>query len=418
MTTFLKSRKTVSVRVILCLASAMSLGACSAQMDRFSSYPDVNTASLPDQTEQTRSVQQGQLNSTNDAQQNQQAWQNAPVNQRPVITPNPPVQQADARNSQITVQSGQTLYSIAHANNLSTSQLAAANNIPPPYALRVGQVLRIPGNRNVSRPQPRVQAVNRPVTQQKFAQTSMHVVRPGETLFAVGRTYNMNPYMIADYNGLSHNVSLKVGQRLRIPGHDAMARVQAPVRQQAPQQQQALNTLPKPQQNSTDNLNQQPQIAQRKQSMVRQPVAQIDTQQTEQQTTDIASTGFRWPVRGRIISTFGQKPNGMRNEGINISVPLGTSVRAAESGVVAYAGNELKGYGNLVLIRHENGWVTAYAHNSKLFVKRGDTVKRGDIIAKAGQTGSVTSPQLHFEVRKGASAVDPLKYLDSRQAAN
>ena len=93
-------------------------------------------------------------------------------------------------------------------------------------------------------------------------------------------------------------------------------------------------------------------------------------------------------------------------------------MRAAESGVVAYAGNELKGYGNLVLLRHENGWVTAYAHNKDLFVRRGDTVKRGDVIAKAGQTGSVTSPQVHFELRKGATAVDPAKYLSSATAAN
>ena len=86
--------------------------------------------------------------------------------------------------------------------------------------------------------------------------------------------------------------------------------------------------------------------------------------------------------------------------------------------MVAYAGNELKGYGNLVLLRHENGWVTAYAHNKDLFVRRGDTVKRGDVIAKAGQTGSVTSPQLHFELRKGATAVNPVKYLSSATASN
>jgi murein DD-endopeptidase MepM/ murein hydrolase activator NlpD len=127
---------------------------------------------------------------------------------------------------------------------------------------------------------------------------------------------------------------------------------------------------------------------------------------------------FRWPVKGRVISEYGTKPNGLRNEGINISVPEGTGIRAAEGGIVAYAGNELKGYGNLVLIRHEGGWVTAYAHNRELFVKRGDTVRRGDVIAKAGQTGSVTSPQLHFEVRKGATAVDPMRFLNSATAWN
>jgi murein DD-endopeptidase MepM/ murein hydrolase activator NlpD len=128
--------------------------------------------------------------------------------------------------------------------------------------------------------------------------------------------------------------------------------------------------------------------------------------------------GMRWPVRGKVISEYGPKPNGLKNEGINIAVPEGTGVRAADGGVVAYAGNELKGYGNLVLIRHEGGWVTAYAHAKELFVKRGDIVKRGDVIAKAGQTGSVSSPQLHFEVRKGATAMDPMKFLNSSTASN
>ena len=127
--------------------------------------------------------------------------------------------------------------------------------------------------------------------------------------------------------------------------------------------------------------------------------------------------GMRWPVRGKIISGFGPKANGLKNEGINIAVPEGTSIRAAADGVVAYSGNELKGYGNLVLIRHEDGYVTAYAHASELFVKRGDTVKRGDVIAKAGQTGSVSSPQLHFEVRKGAVALDPMKFLSQNTAS-
>lgn len=116
---------------------------------------------------------------------------------------------------------------------------------------------------------------------------------------------------------------------------------------------------------------------------------------------------FRWPARGRIIQAF--KPGG--NDGINIAVPEGTSVKAAESGVVAYAGSELKGYGNLILIRHPNGFVTAYANNSDIEVKRGETVKRGQTIAKSGQSGNVASPQLHFELRKGSTPVDPTQYL-------
>ena len=116
---------------------------------------------------------------------------------------------------------------------------------------------------------------------------------------------------------------------------------------------------------------------------------------------------FRWPARGRIIQGF----TSGGNDGINIAVPEGTQVKAAEGGVVAYAGSELKGYGNLVLIRHPNGFVSAYAHNGELDVKRGDQVKRGQTIAKSGQSGNVGSPQLHFELRKGSTPVDPTRYL-------
>jgi murein DD-endopeptidase MepM/ murein hydrolase activator NlpD len=123
--------------------------------------------------------------------------------------------------------------------------------------------------------------------------------------------------------------------------------------------------------------------------------------------SETANPEFRWPARGRIIQGF--KPGG--NDGINIAVPEGTSVKAAESGVVAYAGNELKGYGNLILIRHPNGFVSAYANNGDIEVKRGETVKRGQTIAKSGQSGNVASPQLHFELRKGSKPVDPTQYL-------
>ena len=132
---------------------------------------------------------------------------------------------------------------------------------------------------------------------------------------------------------------------------------------------------------------------------------------TEPKKTAMASEAtnpeFRWPARGRIIQGF--KPGG--NDGINIAVPEGTPVKAAESGVVAYAGNELKVYVNLILIRHPNGFVSAYANNGDIQVKRGETVKRGQTIAKSGQSGNVASPQLHFELRKGTKPVDPTQYL-------
>jgi murein DD-endopeptidase MepM/ murein hydrolase activator NlpD len=128
---------------------------------------------------------------------------------------------------------------------------------------------------------------------------------------------------------------------------------------------------------------------------------------SEQADASGTTPEFRWPARGRIIQGF--KSGG--NDGIDISVPSGTSVRAAESGVVVYSGDGLKGYGNLVLIKHPNGFVSAYANNNELDVKRGETVKRGQIIAKSGDTGNVNAPQLHFELRKGSTPVDPTNYL-------
>ncbi|HML29964.1 MAG TPA: M23 family metallopeptidase, partial [Hyphomicrobium sp.] len=124
------------------------------------------------------------------------------------------------------------------------------------------------------------------------------------------------------------------------------------------------------------------------------------------------SVKLRWPASGKIIAGFGSRADGTHNDGINLQVPLGTDVHAAESGVVAYSGSELKGYGNLVLLRHDNGWVTAYAHNDELLVKRGDKVRRGQVIAKAGKSGSVDQPQLHFELRQGSKPVDPIPYLE------
>src|SRR5262249_42957178 len=132
---------------------------------------------------------------------------------------------------------------------------------------------------------------------------------------------------------------------------------------------------------------------------------------THAKAADGATPAFRWPVKGRVVAGFGPKTNGQQNDGINLAAPEGTPIKAAEDAVVAYAGNELKGHGNLVLVRHPNGYVAAYAHAKELLVKRGDTIKRGQTIANSGQTGNVDAPQLHFEIRKGPAPVDPLPML-------
>lgn len=124
-----------------------------------------------------------------------------------------------------------------------------------------------------------------------------------------------------------------------------------------------------------------------------------------------SAPSFAWPVSGRVISDFGVNGSGQRNDGINIAAPLGTPIRAAASGTISYAGNELKGYGNLILIKHDDGYVTAYAHAESIVVNRGDTVSKGQIIGYAGTTGDVTTPQLHFEIRHGVQPVNPRTML-------
>jgi murein DD-endopeptidase MepM/ murein hydrolase activator NlpD len=116
-------------------------------------------------------------------------------------------------------------------------------------------------------------------------------------------------------------------------------------------------------------------------------------------------------VRGRILSTFGPKADGLHNDGINIAARAGAPVIAAENGVVVYAGNELRGFGNLLLVRHADGWITAYAHLDKMLVKKGQKVTRGQAIGTVGTSGGVSQPQLHFEIRRGTQAVDPAKFL-------
>jgi murein DD-endopeptidase MepM/ murein hydrolase activator NlpD len=130
-----------------------------------------------------------------------------------------------------------------------------------------------------------------------------------------------------------------------------------------------------------------------------------------------AGSSFLWPVQGPLLSSYGAKSGGEHNDGINIAAPRGTAVRAAENGVVAYAGEELKGFGRLLLVKHADGWVTAYAHNEDLLVAAGDRVTRGQTIARVGSSGHVDRPQLHFEVRRGTRAVNPEAQLSPRTAS-
>ncbi len=423
MSTYRTSRTRTVSKIALVAAAASLLAACSSEVERLSDYPPVNTTSSvasTERTSRTAPVERVASRRLDDAPATA-----TPSWSRPSYTP--PVRRtayrapAPARTAgHLTVRRGQTLYSIAKANGLTVQQLAAANGISYPYELRVGQRLRIPGVSNPVSPAPTVpvrtadvrmpqaQPVRADAEQRNFgaSKPTIHRVAPGETLFSLGRRYGVNPYRIAAYNGLPRNVQLKVGQVVRIPASSGwrMAHSAPSVTKPTPPARQPSTN--RQQRKDADRIAQA------------DPVSPAPSVNRDTDARPQLANGFRWPVRGRVISTFGEKPNGVRNEGINIAVPEGADVHAAGDGVVAYAGNELKGYGNLVLIRHRNGWVTAYAHNKELFVKRGDRVRRGQVIAKAGSTGSVKTPQLHFELRKGASAVDPLKYLGTATAMN
>ncbi len=357
-----------------------------------------------------------------------------------------PVQKsATARNGVVTVGQGMTLTSIARANHVDPMELASYNKMKAPYQVWSGQKLRIPTGDtadaadNMPAPKPRKLAVadsgeTEIVPAKPMKSGNMHTVGGGETLYSLGRKYGVSPFVIADANGLSHDASLHIGQKVKIPGgssQQASADVNtddtaAPAVKPA-RKKRAVLSLAEDETDNTDtsaadaSSDEAPaQTANLKIKKKAEPAAEAPIAEPPAMT-QAATNGalnLRWPLKGKVISEFGPKSNGLKNEGINIAVPEGTSVRAAEGGVVAYAGNELKGYGNLVLIRHAGGYVTAYAHAKELLVKRGDTVKRGDVIAKAGQTGAVSSPQLHFEVRKGATALDPLKHLSSATAMN
>jgi murein DD-endopeptidase MepM/ murein hydrolase activator NlpD len=427
-------------KLLISAAAAVLLSACSSDMERFADNPSqgndsIYTASVP------RTVQNGTTASdtavsgrplasapmkssgnryASNAYNYQQARSQKPVYRQPEYDQQPQEVETQQSSATVTVEPGMTLYSIARANNVSVGELAYANRISAPYSLQLGQTLRIPGGQTTAARQPTAEpAYAKPP--KRITTGGLHTVRAGETLYSLGRTYGVHPYRIADLNHLPHSVSLSIGQSIRIP-NSGTARMAA-------HRPKSLERIPANEPSYDESAEGgDTQEASPGQEIVQSDIPQPGWREPEQQAdrmmppsqpgNGIEGLAFRWPVKGRVISEYGTKPNGLRNEGINISVPEGTGIRAAEGGIVAYAGNELKGYGNLVLIRHEGGWVTAYAHNRELFVKRGDTVRRGDVIAKAGQTGSVTSPQLHFEVRKGATAVDPMRFLNSATAWN
>ncbi|PKU23692.1 LysM peptidoglycan-binding domain-containing M23 family metallopeptidase [Telmatospirillum siberiense] len=358
-------------------------------------------------------------------------------------------QQAPATGT-YTVQRGDNIYGIARQLNVSVRALIDANNLQPPFQVSVGQVLMLPGGGN-------------------------YVVVKDDTLLGVARKTGVSFSTLARINNLSAPYVLRVGQKLKLPGGGAgetavaavpspapasetarpvVAALPAPVPPPAPPpaDKGSYNSLsereskaasaaipppppPPPPPQAAAQATQATQVAQAS-SQASSPSAPpasaagaaAPAEQHAAATTQVAAAtpaplpppppssgrGFVWPVHGTLLAEFGTTGKGQHNDGINIAVPRGTPVVAAQDGVVAYAGNELRGFGNLLLVKHADGWMTAYAHNDTLLVKRGDTVRRGQQIAKAGDSGGVAQPQVHFEVRQGTRAVDPMTFLGGK----
>jgi len=248
----------------------------------------------------------------------------------------------------VTVVKGDTVYGIGRRYGVSPQTIIAQNNLRAPYHLEIGQVLRLP-----------------------VAQT--YVVKKGDTIYGISRRYGVDMSELTRVNRIKAPYTLEIGDKLTLP----------------PQTRVAVRIASAKPSGSTSKP-------------VRAPTAPPPPR---------AGGGFAWPVQGQILSSFGPKKGGLHNDGINIAAKKGEAIKVTDAGTIVYVGDELAGFGNLVLVRHSGGWVSAYGHLNQVLVKRGATVKKGQIIARAGTTGSVTKPQLHFELRKGSTAVDPKKYL-------
>jgi murein DD-endopeptidase MepM/ murein hydrolase activator NlpD len=308
----------------------------------------------------------------------------------------------------IIVGTSDTLEIIAKRHNVSTAEILRANGYKGPRALSPGQQLIIPPRQATAAATP-APAVAAPATRVAAA-SSVHVVNKGDTLHSIARRNHVPVGELAKANNLDQSAKLSIGMKLTVPGSQSAAAEPAPAVAAPAQLQLAALTPPATRSITPSAPQQSARLAQSNVQVEDKPAEPAANAKPSETTSALPS--FRWPVRGKVITSYGAKTNGKANDGINVAVPEGTPVKAAEDGIVAYSGNELKGYGNLILVRHSNGYVTAYAHASELLVRRGDTIKRGQIIAKSGQSGEVGSPQLHFEIRKGSSPVDPLQFLN------
>lgn len=292
------------------------------------------------------------------------------------------------QDTEITVAPGDTLYSVAKKYGTSVDELAKKNNLTEPYNLSVGQKLVVATVAD--------RQTNKIIVEQQKTTTRVGLqeitVAPGDTLYSLSRRYSVPVNDLAVMNNLTAPFTLSVGQRLKVPDLES-----APIR--------TATGTPVATLSGATQSGDVKTAAQPKEKISSDPTQKLP------KLTARSSSKFSWPVQGKVLSHYGAKSDGLFNDGINIAAARGTAVKAAENGVVAYAGNEVKGMGNLIIIQHSGGWMTVYAHMDSMSVRRGAKVSVGQKIGTVGETGKVDQPQLHFEIRKGTKAYNPSSYL-------
>ncbi|HMN37278.1 MAG TPA: peptidoglycan DD-metalloendopeptidase family protein [Hyphomicrobium sp.] len=416
----------------------------------------VETAPLPDATPSSAYPQSEPIAAAPTMPERSRPLYRPAGEQRVAMATPPSSLSQPARGQAIEVQAGDTLYGLSRRHQVSLAELMSANGLTSPD-IKPGQKLFLPSGGAI--PQtvaaaPSAAPALAPIPARQFAPPSVspetavryngsYTMQPGDSIYAVARTHKVPFTELQQVNGITNPLKVRAGTVLKVPAaypQTAAAPIPTTAAIDAGPQPgvipAAVPVSPVPPASgpaATEPAN----IPAAVPATSAQPTIINSAQPAETvapappvSSSDVAPKGdriaiavpaeqpaaadgkLRWPAQGRIISGFGGRPDGTHNDGVNLSVPMGTDVHAAESGVIAYAGSELKGYGNLILIRHDNGWVTAYAHNDQLLVKRGDKVSRGQVIAKAGKTGTVDQPQVHFELRQGSKPVDPAPFME------
>ena len=312
------------------------------------------------------------------------------------------------QRSQYVVRSGDTVSGLAKKLGVTQSALIQLNSLKAPYALKVGQKLNLPSQvEAASNPMPAPEAApSGPISQTALPPVTGKALPPAPTAPAAVSPASAVPAQ--PQPGAKPLAPAVSSASPTVPAPEAEPAVTsmpaaptpaapAPAATAQPATPQASAAVPAPTPDATPPAAAEP------------PEPPVEASTTK--PVGAGSGKFGWPVQGKVVGKFGGGKDGLKNDGINIAAPVGAPVNAAADGVVAYAGNQLRGFGNMILIRHADGYVTAYAHNQSLLVAKGAKVKRGQTIARVGSTGNVGSPQLHFEIRKGTEPVDPLTLL-------